>query len=391
MSPDKPLPRKIIHVDMDAFYASVEQLDNSELKGKAVIVGGSAENRGVVSAASYEARKFGVPSAMPTSQARRLCPHGVFVPVRMDRYAQLSSRIHDIFAQYTDLIEPISLDEAFLDVTGSVPAFGPAEKIAGNIKQQIKQKLQLNASVGIAPNKFLAKLASDLKKPDGFVVVTEENKQKILDPLPVERLWGVGKVSRKTLKNAGFATIKQIRKSSVATLSSLVGNAAARTLLELSRGIDDRPVIPSAQAKSLSSEHTFAQDIADESILLGVLLEEVEKVAARLRNKKLAAKTVTLKLRYGSFRTLTRSKTLDRHTNTTDVLFMAAKEIFRKWQKTSFGPLRLIGFGASGLKTEGSGQLLLFDDPDEDKHRKLDEALDKIRKRYGSDAIRRNR
>ena len=199
--------RQIIHVDMDAFFASVEQLDNSGLLGKAVIVGGDSKKRGVVSAASYEARKFGVHSAMPTSQAIRLCPDAIVLPVRMKRYAELSQQIHVIFQKFTPEIEPISLDEAFLDVTGSLQLFGSAEKIGREIKHQIKEQLGLVASVGIAPNKFLAKIASDLDKPDGFVIITEENKKQILDPLPVSRIWGVGKVTEKALKSRGIKTI----------------------------------------------------------------------------------------------------------------------------------------------------------------------------------------
>ncbi len=184
-------PRYILHIDMDAFYASVEQLDNPELKGKAVIVGGSPDKRGVVSAASYEARKFGVHSAMPMSQAVRLCPRGIVLPVRMKRYVELSNNIHEIFSRYTDQIEPVSLDEAFLDVAGSTQLFGSAEQIGQQIKHEIKEELGLIASVGIAPNKFLAKLASDLEKPDGFVIITEDNKQRILDVLPISRIWGI--------------------------------------------------------------------------------------------------------------------------------------------------------------------------------------------------------
>ncbi|MHC4559152.1 MAG: DNA polymerase IV, partial [Planctomycetota bacterium] len=215
--------RQIIHVDMDAFYASVEQLDNPNLVGKAVIVGGDPQKRGVVSATSYEARKFGVRSAMPMSQAVRLCPNAMVLPVRMKRYAELSQQIHAIFEKFTTQIEPISLDEAFLDVTGSLKLFVSAKKIGRDIKCQIMEQLGLIASVGIAANKFLAKLASDLNKPDGFVVITEKDKQQILDPLPVSKIWGVGKVTEKALKSKGINTIGQLRKAPENILRSILG------------------------------------------------------------------------------------------------------------------------------------------------------------------------
>jgi len=208
-----PKTRQILHIDMDAFFASVEQLDNPELQGKAVLVGGSPEQRGVVAACSYKARKFGIHSAMPMSQAIRLCPDAIVLPVRMERYIEVSNAIHAIFSKYTPQIEPISLDEAFLDVTNSIQLFGNAEKIGREIKTRIKDELKLIASVGIAPNKFLAKLASDLEKPDGFVVITEENKQEVLDPLPISKIWGIGKVTAKALKNIRINTIDSCKIS----------------------------------------------------------------------------------------------------------------------------------------------------------------------------------
>jgi DNA polymerase-4 len=380
--------RQIIHVDMDAFYASVEQRDRPELRGRAVIVGGDPKSRGVVSAASYEARKFGVHSAMPMAQAVRLCPQGVVLPVRMDRYAEVSHTIHAIFEQYTPLVEPISLDEAFLDVTDSIDLFGPAEQIGRDIKRQIREETQLTASVGIAPNKFLAKLASDLKKPDGLVVITDENKRETLDPLPVGKIWGVGKVTETTLHSHGIRTIAELRGSTCEQLKSIVGNAADE-LLRLARGEDDRPVEPDRERKSLSSEQTFATDVRDESILTSVLLEEVEEVAERLRRHHLKAKTITLKLRYGDFRTVTRSETLGEATNLTKPLWEAAGRVFRKWQTRSAGPLRLLGFAASGLEPEQAGQQLLFADPEQERLKRLDEAVDRIRDRYGKRAVRR--
>jgi len=382
--------RQIIHVDMDAFYASAEQLDNTDLAGKAVIVGGNPKKRGVVSAASYEARKFGVHSAMPMSQAIRLCPHAVILAVRMERYVVLSQQIHTIFQEFTPEIEPISLDEAFLDVTGCIQLFGSAEKIGRSIKKQIKEQLGLVASVGIASNKFLAKLASDLDKPDGFVIITEENKQQILEPLPVSRIWGVGKVTEKALKSHGINTIKQLRQAPPQILQSIFGDQTPH-ILRLAQGIDNREVESSREAKSISSEETFAEDIADKDILLSVLLTQVEDVAQRLRTNGLEAKTITLKFRYEDFRTITRSTTFDHPTNTTSTLWQQAEESFLKWHKKSAGPLRLLGFGASGLQKTGAGQRLLFVEPEQQKQKRLDKAFDQIRNKFGHDALRRGK
>ena len=271
--------RQIIHVDMDAFYASVEQRDNPELKGKPVVVGGSVKSRGVVAAASYEARRFGIHSAMPMARAVKLCPRLIVLPVRMECYAEVSEKIHTIFEKFTPIVESVSLDEAFLDVTGSVKLFGGAEKIAVAIKNDIKKETGLSASVGVAPNKLLAKIASDLKKPDGLVIITEENKQEILDPLPVGKLWGVGKVTEKSLHLAGIYTIGQLRKKTVEQLKNIVGNFAEQ-LLEFAHGNDKSEVEPYRAAKSISTEQTFETDTDDKNFLLGILLSEVETVAA---------------------------------------------------------------------------------------------------------------
>ncbi len=381
-------PRQIIHVDMDAFYASVEQQDRPKLRGKAVIVAGEAKARGVVSAASYEARKFGVHSAMPTAAALRLCPHVTVLPVRMERYAQISQQVHAIFEQYTPLVEPISLDEAFLDVTASTSLFGSADQIGRTIKHQIKAQTHLTASVGVAPNKFLAKLASDLQKPDGFVIITEQNKQEILDPLGVGRIWGVGKVTEDALRAHGIHTIADLRRYPPAALKSIVGNGA-EPLQRLAHGQDDSEVEPARRRKSISSEQTFATDIDDADVLSTVLLEQIEEVTQRLRRNGLKARTVTLKLRYGDFRTVTRSETLSEATNLTRPLWQAARQVFRQWHARSGGPLRLLGFGASSLEPEGAGQGMLFSDPEAEKLKRLDDVADKIRTRYGRGALHR--
>jgi DNA polymerase-4 len=375
---------------MDAFYASVEQLDNPDLLGKAVIVGGDPKGRGVVSAASYQAREFGVHSAMPMSQALRLCPEAVILPVRMKRYVEFSRQIHTVFQEYTPQVEPISLDEAFLDVTGSLRLFGSAEEIGRAVKNQIKERLHLVASVGIAPNKFLAKLASDVDKPDGFVIITEEAKQQILDPLPVARIWGVGKVTQKALGSKGIDTIRQLRETPAEVLRSIFGEQTAH-VLRLARGIDTRQVESSSQARSISSERTFAADVSDKDILLDVLLSQVEDVAQRLRINNLEAKTITLKLRYEDFRTVTRSKTFANPTDVTSTLWRQAREAFLKWHKKSAGPLRLLGFGASGLQKAGTGQRQLFPEPEQEKQQRLDKAFDQIRGKFGRDALRRGK
>jgi len=327
---------------------------------------------------------------MPMAAAIRLCPHAIVLPVRMERYVQVSQQIHAIFEQYTPLVESVSIDEAFLDVTGSTKLFVSAEQIGLAIKKEIKDKLKLTASVGVAPNKFLAKLASDMEKPDGFVVITEQNKHKILDPLPVSKIWGVGKVTEQALQSYGILTIAQLRQTPLQKLRAIVGNYAP-TLLQLACGMDESEVQPTRQAKSLSSEQTFATDIQDQNILLGALLNQIEEVAQRLRAAHLRAKTVTVKLRYGDFRTITRSNTFDTATNTTAALWQAASAIFQKWQVESAGPLRLIGFAASRLVKEDTDQQLLFPDLKEEKEKRLDEAVDKIKNKFGEDALRRGR
>lgn len=287
----------IIHVDMDAFYAAVEVRDNPELAGKPVIVGGSAGQRGVVSTASYEARKFGVHSAMPAVTARRLCPQGIFLPVRMSHYAQVSRQIQEVFHRYTPLVEPLSLDEAFLDVTGSEGLFGSTREIASKIKADILKEVRLVASVGVAPCKFVAKVASDFGKPDGYIVVEEGKVQEILDPLPVGRIWGVGKVAGKEFHHLGIETIGQLRQMALAEVEKQFGRWGQQ-FWELANGIDDRKVVPDREAKSISHETTFATDISDMEVLRAVLLELTEQVAWRLRRHELRGKTVQLKVRY---------------------------------------------------------------------------------------------
>jgi DNA polymerase-4 len=272
-------------------------------------------------------------------------------------------------------------------VTDSLGLFGDAQTIGHEIKHQIKAKLGLVASVGVASNKFLAKLASDLEKPDGFVTVDDDHTQALLDPLPVSRIWGVGAVTQKALKAAGIHTIRQLRESPVHSLKRIFG-LQTHHVLNLAQGIDDRPVTPEREAKSISGEQTFATDMEDKEFLLGILLTQVEEVSYRLRASRLCAKTMTLKLRYGNFKTITRSATLDQRTNVTRVLWQEAQNIFLTWHSKSARALRLLGFGVSGLSEENSGQGLLFSDPEEEKQKRLDQAFDAIRNRYGKGVLK---
>ncbi len=378
----------IIHVDMDAFYASVEIRDRPELAEEPVIVGGTPESRGVVAAASYVARRYGVHSAMPASRALQLCPRAVILPVRMAHYAEVSRAIRAIFHQYTPTVEPLSLDEAFLDCAASEALFGSSADIGRQIKQAILDQLGLVASVGVAPNKFLAKLASDLDKPDGFVVVEPHGVRSFLDPLPVERLWGVGRVARVRLARVGIQTVAQLRNSSSEVLEALFGRAGTH-LWQLARGIDDRPVIPDHGAKSISHETTFATDIADREVLRARLMELTEQVARRLRRQGLEARTVQVKLRRSDFQTISRAHTLATPTDITEEIWEVADRLMKVGLGTAARPLRLIGVGVSGLDKEAPRQTALFEDDTRTRGRRLDAAVDGINGRFGQRILKR--
>ena len=375
---------------MDEFFAAVEKLDRPELRGKPLLIGGDPRGRGVVSTASYEARPFGCRSAMPMSQAMRLCPQAIVLPVRMERYSQISRQVFEVIERFSPLVEPLSIDEAFLDVTGSQRLLGDAVQIGRKIKQAIKDDVGLTASLGVAPNKFLAKLASDLQKPDGLVVITEETVHQVLDDLPVSRLWGVGPASEKALARLNLRTIGQIRKMPPDVLVRALGSAGEH-YWRLANGMDDRPVEGGGQAKSVGQEETFVQDVADMTHLRNVLLEQVQQVAGRLRKHKLMARTVTLKIRYGDFTTITRSASFDEPTDQTEQLWRKAISIFEKWASADRRPLRLLGMTASNLCPQEGRQLSLFDDAPSQKQSKLDTAVDDINRRFGRDAIRRGR
>ncbi|HUE75001.1 MAG TPA: DNA polymerase IV [Pirellulaceae bacterium] len=378
----------ILHIDMDAFYASIEERDDPSLAGKPVIVGGTAEGRGVVAAANYVARKFGIHSAMASARAKRLCPHAVVIRPRIDYYASVSRQIREIFEQFTPLVEPLSLDEAFLDATGSESLFGSSAEIGRQIKRRIRSELQLVASVGVAPNKFLAKIASDLRKPDGFVVVEPDGVQPFLDPLPVGRIWGVGKVTGQVFERLGIHTIGELRKHSLDTLHQLFG-ASGEHYWQLARGIDNRPVVPDREAKSISHETTFPEDISDTEVLRAWLVDLVEQVARRLRRHNLKGRTVELKVRFADFKTITRSLTLKERTNVTQELLDAGIELLTKRLPPQHQPVRLLGFGVNQLDGAGTSQQHLFDEPDRERHRELDTVADQIAAKFGTRALRR--
>ncbi len=378
----------ILHCDMDAFYASVEERERPELIGQPVIVGGSPEQRGVVSAANYVARKYGVHSAMPAATARRLCPHGVYLPPRISYYAEVSRQIREIFERFTPLVEPLSLDEAFLNVTGSQQLFGSAAEIGRKIKQVVREETGLVVSVGVAPNKFLAKIASDIKKPDGFLVVEPGQVEEFLDPLPVERLWGVGKQGTKVFQRLGICTIGQLRQWPLDTLTSSFGTQG-KHLWQLAHGIDDEPVVPEREAKSISHETTFEQDIDDLEMLRAWLVDLTEQVAWRLRRHELRGRVVHLKIRFADFSLITRSQTLPEPTDITHELWQTADEMLCQRLPTGHLPVRLLGMGVSGFDGTGLVQGFLFDQDQRKKQTGLDVASDQIRERFGSSALRR--
>ncbi len=378
--------RTILHVDMDAFFASVEQLDRPELRGKPVLVG-HAGPRGVVAAASYEARKFGCHSAQPMAVARRNCPQAIVVAGRFERYRELSREVFGILERYTPLVEPVSIDEAYLDVTGSVALRGSAEEMAARIKREIREATGLTASVGVAPNKFLAKLASDMKKPDGLMVIGEEDVETILPGLAVGRLWGVGKKTEAGLAAVGIRTVTDLRRMPAEWMAARFGSSA-EAMQALAWGRDERQVVPDSAAKSIGHEQTFETNVGTPETLRGVLLEQAEQVAARVRRHGLLARRVTVKIRFGDFQTVTRSRTLAEATDRTDALLEAALGLFDEWTKHSFAPVRLIGVAAGELGGPAA-QLPLFEDPGEARAGKLDRAIDAINAKFGKRAIHR--
>lgn len=384
---DTVASRTILHIDMDAFYASVEERDQPALAGKPVIVGGTPQGRGVVAAANYAAREYGIHSAMPAATARRLCPHAIFLPARHAYYAEVAHQLRTIFCRYTPLVEPLSLDEAFLDVTDSRKLFGEAPTIGRSIKREIAQELSLTASVGVAPNKFLAKVASDLGKPDGFVVVDPEHVLAFLDPLPVTRLWGVGKVASRRLRERGVNSIGELRGTSQAWLQQLFGKQGEH-LWRLAHGIDERVVIADSETKSISHETTFERDITERDTLRSWLSELTEQVGVRLRRYGLHGRTVQVKIRFTDFRTITRAHTMAQPSNITHELWQVAVRLLEGNLPARNPGVRLLGVGVSGFEQEPV-QDLLFAQSARDKQLRLDAISDDVKQRFGASSLRR--
>jgi DNA polymerase-4 len=378
--------RAILHLDLDAFYASVEQLDDPRLRGRPVIVAGPS-HRGVVCAASYEARRFGVRSAMPTSRARRLCPDGAFIAPRFPRYQELSSRVFGIYSRFTPLVEPLSLDEAFLDVTASERLHGGGRAVALAVKRAVKEEVGLTVSAGVADVKLAAKIASDLGKPDGLVEVPAGTTREFLAPMPVSRLWGVGKVTEAALAEIGIHRIGQLADAPEALLAGALGLHGARDLRLLARGEDPREVVPHEEAKSVGAEETFERDLAGREALLPHLREEAERVAHRLREAGKRGRTVTLKLKYADFELVTRRVTLAVATDDGKAIYDAAAAQLERVDLDR--PVRLTGVSVSGFDAAVE-QLGLFDVSRRERPRRarLNAALDRIADRHGAGAVR---
>lgn len=383
--------RAILHIDMDAFYASIEQRDNPELKGKPVIIGGIS-GRGVVSTASYEARKYGVRSAMPMTEALRRCPDGIYITPNIAKYRAVSEQIMDIFHRYTPDVEAISLDEAFIDVTGSRKLFGSAEEIGRAIKDSIYSELQLTASVGLAYNKFLAKLASDLDKPDGFFIVTPEDLQDKIWPLPIGRMMGVGAKTAEVLEKIGVKTIGQLAVMDRGLLEHILGKAG-RQMHDLANGMDDRKVESIREAKSFGRETTFPADIHDKYMLETVLFTLADDVCHSLRTHHVKGRTVSVKIRYPDFKSITRAITLEQYTSSFEPIYAVVKQLMDQHYKDGT-PVRLIGVTVSNLKSEDAiieQQDLFIDKKAVEKVQALNKVLDNLNDKYGGDTVHRAR
>lgn len=386
----------IVHLDMDAFFASVEQLDDPSLRGRPVIVGGSSE-RGVVSTASYEARRFGVHSAMPVVMARKLCPHGVFLPGRRERYAELSRRVMEVLGTFSPLVEQASIDEAYLDITGTERLFGDVNRLVARLKADVRRATGgLTCSVGVAPVKFLAKICSDINKPDGVYILRPEALDAFLCALPVRRLPGVGKRMAAKLGELGIVRVEQLRRMSEESLQAHFGKWGLE-LHERAFGRDARQVTPVHEAKSESSETTFAHDTRDRRFLERVLMAHAERVGASLRAQGIRGRTVTLKIKFADFQQITRSQTLPQPISSTQTLFDVGCRLLRA--EVLRQPVRLIGLGLSGFD-DAPAQLALpgvfrgageQDPAEEDRRQRLDAALDAVRARFGKAAVQRGR
>lgn len=373
----------ILHVDMDAFFASVAERDNPELKGKAVVIGMGV--RGVVSAANYEARKFGIHSAMPVARARRLAPHAIFLPVDMPRYQEVSTHIKEIFESFTPWVEPISLDEAFLDVSGVQRLLGSPREIATAIRAKVQAQEGITCSVGIAPSKFIAKLASQQCKPNGMLEITADRILTFLHPLPIQAMWGVGAKTAETLAKLGLRTIEDIAHLPRATLIRALGQASGASLYELAWGRDYRDVSPPEREKSISAAETFAQDLDNPVEILTEFLRLTERVSARLRDKELFAKTISIKVRFADFSTINRSKTLAQPIKGTHEIYEIVKALY-KALSIDKARLRLVGVSLENLSSSASEQMVLGGR--ESGWRQAESAMDRARARFGVGSVR---
>ncbi len=381
-----PVTRKIMHLDMDAFFAAVEQSDNPELIGKPVMVGGAM--RGVVCAASYEARRYGVHSAMPVFQARKLCPYGVFLPVRMYRYKEVSRVVMEILRGISPVVEQVSIDEAFADITGTERLHGPSYDLAQRVKATIRKATSLTCSIGIAPNKFLAKIASDFKKPDGLTTVEEEQVKEFLKLLPVGKIPGVGRKSGEELRKLGIIFVSDILKFPAKLWENKFGKWGA-ALYAKAQGIDNSAVEPYSDPKSISSENTFAEDTGNIAELGKMLLSQAEEVGREIRKLGLKARTVILKIKLCDFKTITRSRTLPEPFDTTDVLFHTGHKLLADMKLTS--KVRLIGIGVSNFASGPSQMTISSSREKTDRQGRLDRALDQIHNRFCGDMVVRGR
>jgi DNA polymerase-4 len=378
--------RTIMHVDMDAFFAAVEVLDHPEYAGKPLIIGGRKDSpRGVVSTASYEARKYGVHSALPISKAAFLCPDGIFIPGRMARYQEMSRQVHEIFPEFSPLVEPLSIDEAFLDMSGCEHFHSSLEEMGRSLKQRIREKTGLTASVGIAPNKFLAKLASDWRKPDGLLVLRPEDVEGFLIDLPVGKLWGVGQKSEAILHKLGLHYVRDILPHSLTWLQEKVGSALGSQIYYLARGIDERPVVPETEAQSIGHEITFSEDQDNPSFLRQQLAQMGEKVGWRLREQGLYARTVSIKVRFYDFKTITRSHTLNYSFNDDDTIFREALHLL---EQIKLQPVRLLGVTVSNFSV--GAQLSLFSSHNQPASQ-VNELMDSINRKFSPGAITKGR
>ena len=383
MSEENATQATILHVDMDAFFASVAERDNPELKGKAVVIGMGA--RGVVSAANYEARKFGIHSAMPVGRARRLAPHAIFLPVDMARYQEVSEHVMEIFHSFTPWVEPISLDEAFLDVTGSQKLLGTGREIAVAIRKKVEEQEGITCSVGIAPSKFIAKLASNHCKPNGMLEITSDRILTFLHPLPIQAMWGVGPKTAEVLERLGLRTIEDIAKLPRTTLIRALGEANGASLYELAWGRDYRDVTPEEPDRSISAAETFAQDLDNPEEILTEFLRLTERATARLRDRDLFAKTISIKVRFADFSTINRSKTLPLPIDSTHDVYEVVKGLYQAL-RIERARLRLVGVSLENLSEGAPHQMMLGER--EVGWRQAEGAMDQARARFGKGSVR---